>query len=40
LGRELAASGDAAGARQAYKKALVAEPSDAEAVILARGIKK
>jgi tetratricopeptide (TPR) repeat protein len=40
LGRELAASGDAAGAMQAFKKASVADPSDSEAVILARGTKK
>ena len=40
LGRELAASSDATGARRAYNKALIADPSDAEAVILARGMKK
>jgi tetratricopeptide (TPR) repeat protein len=39
-GRELAASGDAPNAAKAYKRALAAEPSDAEAAILARGSGK
>jgi tetratricopeptide (TPR) repeat protein len=40
LGRELAASGDPAGAKQAYKRAKAADPSDAAAAMLARGSGK
>jgi tetratricopeptide (TPR) repeat protein len=38
LGRELGAAGDSAGAARAYRGALAADPSDAEAAILARAI--
>jgi hypothetical protein len=39
-GREYAASGDPSASIKAYKKALAADPSDAEAAILARGVKR
>jgi tetratricopeptide (TPR) repeat protein len=39
-GREYAASGDPSASIEAYKKALAADPSDAEAAILARGVKR
>jgi tetratricopeptide (TPR) repeat protein len=40
LGRELGASGDVAGATSAFKQALAADPSDAEAALLARSASK
>jgi tetratricopeptide (TPR) repeat protein len=40
LGRELAASGDAAGSARAYRDALAADPADAEAALLARVASK
>jgi tetratricopeptide (TPR) repeat protein len=40
LGRELGASGDPAGAARAYREALVADPADAEAALLARAASK
>jgi len=38
LGRELGAAGDSAGAANAYKRALAADPADAEAALLARSV--